>query len=678
MRPASSRVVTPWISVLCLLATLLTLDGPALAQAATGSKHKLSPQSLSQTPVATPEIPPPVTTDTWKGGASGDWSVAGNWNNGAITSGEDILINTTTAATSDDSNFNIGTLTLSNAGDSVTILNNVILSVAGNITNNGTITIDSGGNNTFLTLPGSITLSGTGTLVLGQSGPNYIDGNGGVTLTNASTITGGNNANSDFIGNGHVLIANTGTINANVSGDGMQINPGGASTNTGTLEATNGGTLYLSGATWTQSGAGTVLAQTGSTVFLYNGVTITGGTLNTSGTGVVADLASNTVTLSNLTNSGTFNIQNNAITDIAGTITNNGTINLQSGGNNTYLSMPANSTLAGTGTLNLGQNGANYIDGAQNVVFTNDSTITGGNNANSDLIGNGHLAVVNHGTINANVSGDGMQINPGAASTNTKLLEATNGGTLYLDGGSWTNTGGTITAATGSTVGLYNGVSITGGTLSTSGTGVVESLASAGVSLSNLTNAGTFNLLNNSITTISGTITNNGTINMQSTGNNTFLSVTSSGSESATLTGTGTLILGTSGPNYIDGGGSSSLTIDQLIQGVGNIGNGHLTLVNNSTIDANISPTVSASALVLDAGAGGLTNTSILEATNGGTLVLYGGGVTNTGGIIQAVGSDSSSNPSIVALENGVSVTNGTLTRAAQVWSKTSPATLCS
>src|SRR5580692_1855203 len=190
MRPASSRVVTPWISVLCLLATLLTLDGPALAQAATGSKHKLSPQSLSQTPVATPEIPPPVTTDTWKGGASGDWSVAGNWNNGAITSGEDILINTTTAATSDDSNFNIGTLTLSNAGDSVTILNNVILSVAGNITNNGTITIDSGGNNTFLTLPGSITLSGTGTLVLGQSGPNYIDGNGGVTLTNASTITG--------------------------------------------------------------------------------------------------------------------------------------------------------------------------------------------------------------------------------------------------------------------------------------------------------------------------------------------------------------------------------------------------------------------------------------------------------------------------------------------------------
>src|SRR5580704_8243093 len=165
MRPASSCVVTVWVTVLCLCAALGSPEGLASAQAVSGSRNKVARRSPGQ--AAAPEIPPPVTTDTWKGGASGDWSVAGNWNNGAITSGEDILINTTTAATSDDSNFNIGTLTLSNAGDSVTILNNVILSVAGNITNNGTITIDSGGNNTFLTLPGSITLSGTGTLVLG-------------------------------------------------------------------------------------------------------------------------------------------------------------------------------------------------------------------------------------------------------------------------------------------------------------------------------------------------------------------------------------------------------------------------------------------------------------------------------------------------------------------------------
>src|SRR5882762_7664500 len=114
MRPASSRVVTLWITVLCFVATLFSLAGLAPAQAAAGSKHKLSQHSLlSDHPVAsmaaarpaTRNTPPPATTDTWQGGASGVWSTPGNWNNGAITTGENILINLTTAATNVDQSF---------------------------------------------------------------------------------------------------------------------------------------------------------------------------------------------------------------------------------------------------------------------------------------------------------------------------------------------------------------------------------------------------------------------------------------------------------------------------------------------------------------------------------------------------------------------------------------------
>ena len=217
MRPATSRVVL-WMSVLSLLAALFALESFAFGQSASASKHKLSheaaPQaSVAATPAPTPKgVRPLVTTETWTGGGgSGDtkWSDASNWNNGAITSGENILINTTTAATQEDNSPTIGTLTLSNAGDSVTLLNNTVLTVDGNITNNGTITLDATGNATELDIGASLTLSGTGTLVLGTGNTNYILGTSGVTLTNASNITGVGN-----IGNGALVLANTGTINA--------------------------------------------------------------------------------------------------------------------------------------------------------------------------------------------------------------------------------------------------------------------------------------------------------------------------------------------------------------------------------------------------------------------------------------------------------------------------------
>ncbi len=675
MRPASSRLATLWVTVLCLLAAL-PFNSLASAQDA-GSKRKLSQQTLlSAHPVAsmaaakkaTQKAPPPLTTDNWNGTAGdGQWTTAGNWSAGVPSSADAVNITTSAATVSlaNNQTGSFGTLTLG-TGDSLTVDNNAELEAFGNISNAGTITLTGTGNSTELSLQNSLTLSGSGTLNLNSSNGQYtglVTGAAASTLTTSSNITG-----AGTVGNGELNLANSGTINANISGQNLLVNVDTcstcASTNTGTIEATGGATLTLQNGTWTQTGAGKITAAASSTVNLTQGVSITGGTLSTTGSGVVSDAANQNIFLTNVTNTGTFQIQNNGATEISGTLTNNGTITMEAAGNTTELFLTGNTTLSGTGTVVLSSTNnqwTGYINGVAGTVLTNQSNITGWG-----TVGNGAVEISNasNGVINSNLSGGDIFLNPytSTTSTNAGLMEATNGGTLTMSNGTWSNTG-TIQAATGSSVVLQTNVSITGGTLESTGTGTVISAANQDVFLTGLTLAGTFDIQNNNATEINGTITNNGVINLQGTGNGTGLYVTGAGSGSATLNGSGSVVLGTGVGNQIWGAGGTLLTIDQNVSGVGNIGLGVLTLTNNSTIDANISPTVSTAALDIQAGGGGMANNGTLEATNGGNLTITGGTITNgSSGVIQAVGSDSSSNPSTVVLTNNVTVVGGTLT----------------
>ncbi|HWY22110.1 MAG TPA: hypothetical protein VNX26_12875 [Candidatus Acidoferrum sp.] len=676
MRPASSRVVTLWITVLCLLAAL-PFNDLATAQAA-GSKHKLSQKSLlSGHPVVVGTVarrtmrngPLSATTDTWTGGGGSntDWSDASNWNNGAITTGENIVIGTTTAATTIGVSefFNVGTVTLSNAGDSVTIANNGTLEASGNISNAGTITFNAAGNVTGLFINNPLTLSGSGSIVLTSSNGQYtgtLYGTTGAILTTSSNITG-----AGTVGNGELNFVNSGTMNANQNGLNLLVNPDPCgtctNTNTGTLEATNGGVLTLSNGTWTNTGGTIKASGTGSAVNLQSGVSITGGTLTTSSGGVINDVASNAVFLTNVTNSGNYVVQNNGATEISGTLTNTGTMTMNAAGNVTELYLTGNTTLSGSGTVVLSSSNNQWtgqVSGVSGMVLTNQSTITGWGAVGTSTL---QIANASNGVINSNLSGGNIEVSPlgTVTSTNAGLMEATNGGTLTMNAGTWTNTG-TIEAATGSSVVLTGGVSITGGTIESVGTGTVINAVSNNVFLTGLTLAGTYDIQNNAATEINGTITNNGVINLQAAGNITELYVTAAGSGSATLTGTGTIVLGTGTGNQFSGASGTSLTIDQGVSGVGNIGTGLLTLTNNSTIDANISPTVSTIPLTIQPGTGGMINTHILEATNGGNLTLAGGSINNAGGTIEALGSDTSSNPSTVVLTSNVTITGGTLT----------------
>ncbi len=679
MRPASSLAVK-WMSVPSILLNILALSSFVSAQAGAAAGKKLSQQALSPHPVAVAaksqlaksnSAPPPVTTETWTGGGGSgntNWSDASNWNNGALASGDNVAISLTTANTVDDQSYTIGTLTLSNAGDSVTLNNNVQTTVTGNIVNNGTITMNAAGNTTDLYLNNSLTLSGTGSYVLTSTNGNYtghLDGVAGSTLTNSSNIVG-----AGTVGVGDLNFINSGTMNANISGQTLLVTPdtctGCTSTNTGTLEATNGGNLVLQNGTWTNTG-GKIEAQTGSNVYLQQNVTINGGTLTTAGTGVVYNTGGNNVFLNNVTNAGTYVLQNNSATEISGTLANTGTITMDASGNTTELYLTANTTLSGSGTVTMTSTNGNYngqFNGIAGTVLTNQSTINGWG-----TIGAGDIGIVNasSGVINSNVNTGNILLDPDTSltSSNAGLIEATNGGTVTFTTGTWTNTG-IIEAQAGSAINLQGNVNITGGTLESVGTGAVNNVAGNNAFLTGLTLAGTYNIQNNAATEIAGTITNNGTINIASTGNQSGLYVQTTGTDSAVLTGTGTVVLssanGSYGSDNIWGNGTGALTIDQTITGAGNIGLGDLTLTNNSTINANLSPTVTGTALTIQPGSGGMINTKTLEATNGGTLQLYGSTINNAGGTIQAVGADTHSNASVVLLNDNVSITGGTLT----------------
>ena len=184
-------------------------------------------------------------TDNWVG-TTGVWSDTTQWDSGVPVAGDNIVIGTASANSTDDFSLAIGTLTLGSSTDSLTIADGVALNVSGAINNAGAIQLASAGSNTYLQITGNVSLSGTGTLTLGTTGPNYItgaSGSGSEVLTNASKIQG-----AGSIGNGLMGFVNSGTVNANTSAGSLFINVSAANfNNTGTLQAVTGGNLVIQG-----------------------------------------------------------------------------------------------------------------------------------------------------------------------------------------------------------------------------------------------------------------------------------------------------------------------------------------------------------------------------------------------------------------------------------------------
>ncbi len=139
-----------------------------------------------------------------------------------------------------------------------------------------------------------------------------------------------------------------------------------------------------------------------------------------------------------------------------GTINNVGNLNINSTGAQTALivvnALGAGVTLTGGGTLNMSNNPNNLIGPYGGVLINVNNTIQGAGH-----IGNTQMELNNQGTINANIGGGGANrliLDPTTGThVNTGTLEATNGGTLEVQGSNYTNTVGKIQAVgAGSTV----------------------------------------------------------------------------------------------------------------------------------------------------------------------------------------------------------------------------------
>ena len=585
------------------------------------------------------------------------------------------------------SNGTLSGLTIS-AGSTITNQNDNVTVLQGAITNNGTIALASSGSLTDLQLGtgAALEITNGGALTLSDNFNNRIYGSNSGTITNdvGGTIQGAGQFGLGSGGNAFALV-NNGTINANQSA-ALQVSPGNGTTNTGTLEATNSGTLNLGGnftntgtiqatsaalvnlagagsSTITNTGGLVQATGSGSLVNLGGSGgtgTIIGGTLSSSAGGGIENNGSGALNGVSVSSGTTFTALNGSFTSLLGATTFHDTaiaINSTGSLSDVQLSGGAAVELTSGSSLTMSNIFNNRIYGSGSDTLTNDAGSTIQGSGQFGLGGGGNaFTLVNAGTINANQSVT-LQLNPGNGTTNTGTIEATAGGTLQLLG-TYTNTGGTIlSTGTGSVMNL-SGASITGGTLTTTSGGVMNS---GGGTLSGLTisTGSTITTQNDFVTVLQGAITNHGTISLASTGSLTDLQL--SGGAALELTSGSTLTMSDNFNNRIYGSGASApfdtLTNDSgsTIQGAGQIGLGSggnaFALINAGTINANQSV-----ALQLNPG-NGTTNTGLIEASAGGTLQLLGT-YTNTGGTILSTGTGS-----VVNL-GGASITGGTLTTA--------------
>ena len=364
---------------------------------------------------------------------------------------------------------------------------------------------------------------------------------------------------------------------------------------------------------------------------------MTGGTLTTSGTGIV--YGENNSTLVGLTNAGKFQVLNNNTNYLSGTINNTGTITIGSTTTYTYLDLAANTTLTGSGKVVMGA-GAQYsiIDGATGLTFTNS-----GNTIEGDgVLGNGHLVVTNKtGSIIANVSGQNLTINSsGVGTTNDGTFEGTNGGNLVVQGTLTNYSSGTNT--------------LTGGTYIANGGNVTLPLGGSG-----------------GISTLSATIVeeNGGQILNTNNGNANALNGLTS------ITSTGSLTIG-GAPAFVDAGAFSNAGSLTILGGQ-NFTVGSLTQISGNTLtggtyvlDANLnlsgatqSITTNAANLTLAGGTienANSTNALAALATNTGSLTLANSANFTTTGNFTNSGTLTVNSGSTFAVAPGSTLTNTT------------------
>lgn len=387
------------------------------------------------------------------------------------------------------------------------------------------------------------------------------------------------------------------------------------------------------------------------------------------------DTTSRTLTIAAATAANNF-FSNSGLISSGGT---SGTLSLSfNGGGSTFVNAGILQATANT-TLELKGNNATYMPTLVNTGGTIQTLGNGTLKFSSFAPGSGQFGGINAitgGTLSIS-SGGTMNTDGGPRLLTLTDVAFTNNGTVnwiptQSAGGSAT---GIVMTLSGTTVLVNNGsMQFTRdgafNTFATSQSGLTVSAAtasltnSAGASLGFLAKGSVGGQSNLTTPNANYTITNNGTITLesQSTNSTAYLAVGATGSNALTLGGNGSLVLrvGTGGnASNVGVSGSSAVLINgagHTIRGAGTIGAGTLkTITNNGAItadDATSALTVNmAFATVDNSQIGVLTNNGDFTATGAGGLVLNAVNFTNNGNF--TIGANSS-----LTMNRGFVVTN--------------------
>ena len=524
---------------------------------------------------------------------------------------------------------NVGITDITNQGSWLIQDGSVASFTGATFTNNGTFTIGgyTGGSGwATMRLAGNILATGSGSIKLE---PGYMDSTNNSTLTNAAGHT--------IQGYGEILnaITNNGSILANTSTQPLVLR-NSAKTNNSVINAASGGFLDLR-TTINQSPSGSISAADGSTVRLYSGSAISGGTLSSSGTGSFAITNGGvTTTLTDVTNQASWLAQDGSIVNLAGSsLSNTGTITVggYTGGSGwARLRLATDVTASGNGTIRLDPG---YIDS------TNGSTLT--NAAGHTIQGYGEIlnAITNNGSILANSSNRPLILRDTA---NNSVINATSGGFLDIRTTINQSPSGSISAGDASAVRLYGGSAISGGTLSSSGTGSFAITGgSVTTTLTDVTNQASWLAQDGSIVNLAGSgLINTGTVTIGGyTGGSGIPRLRLAAD--VTASGSGIILLN---PGYIDSLASRTLTnaADHSILGYGEI---TAAITNRGLINADRTGNLILSTTTK-------TNSGTIKASNGRNLEIRTTINQESPGKIQADGAT-------VNLENGAAINGGTL-----------------
>jgi fibronectin-binding autotransporter adhesin len=372
-----------------------------------------------------------------------------------------------------------------------TLLSNADVTSGGHfkLINNGTIQSD--GDESSFDLAVSFGSSNTGTIEATNGGSLTLDSTAGGTLNNS----------------GSLLADGTGSFLA-ISGTGI------TNTGTGSIQATNGGTVELQNGDFTNNGlvtvganstfsvgTGAILDNTGTTagssntlqssaggtIQINNGGTISGGTVNSSG-GTFQNVSYGTLDgtpAGGITLIGTLAHNDSAETYLQGLINDPDGFTFDTETQffspvPYYLLLSGNTELSGNGsTTTIANSSGGYV-----YFGTNNEpqqlTIDAGHTllTHADVQNSGAMTLINNGTIQADGSFAYFPLQLGSGSSNSGLIESTNGADVQLDTsfGSLTNTGTLLADGTGSLLALLgSGITNSGpGTIQATNGGTVE------------------------------------------------------------------------------------------------------------------------------------------------------------------------------------------------------------